>query len=205
MKKLLIAISIVSIFSLSNSAQKAVNTILNGYITDVVIKDSVLMDELNRFVTNDSIEEIIRSHFIKNFSFAPYFDNNSVFVMLGKRHLSNIECNEFVVFDDLLDSTLINVINQDSLIHIVLNLTESQYQSYRTIYKGKKYYFHKFGDNSLNGKNLFAVTKKRHSIQYDTRDVIWNSVMSDLYIPLIYYNNNLYIEPDSLQWFFMRE
>ena len=206
MKKLQIVIFgvLVIVFCSAQNADKDFPRYIDGEIKNVVICDSAFMDEVLKFVSDDSIIESLQSYFLPNLDFNFFFKSpNSIEVLTQNRNISaNKYRGEIPVFKDLIDDSIREILDNDSNVQVILILKRYISCKYKTVYKDKTFYF----DEPMhpNGKRLFKTTGKRVKIKEDIEKII-NGWYQNIYIPLIYHNNHLYIEPDSLQWFIMTE
>lgn len=200
---LLISAGFVSVCSLSQTKERY----MTFTIKEVVVRDSQFVDKLISFMSNDSVIKEIQEHFIPGLDFRSYINNNKIFlrIYVDKRNISlsayKYRDDRIRIFDDLIDDSLRTVIDKDSLTHVIINISEHTGDDYRAKYKGWNLYFAE--RETINNKILFRNTGRKTEMTFSLDCVF--SGWSDPWIPLIYHNNKLYIEPDSLQWFIMRE
>ncbi|MDE6450621.1 MAG: hypothetical protein K2L41_11210 [Muribaculaceae bacterium] len=205
MKKLFFLIILGCIYLFANGIQKTGKRYNTYNVKEVIICDSQFTDTLVSFLSNDSVLETLQKNFIQDLNFRQYFKGpNFLRIYINKRN-NLVENNinlPFRVFTDLIDDSLETAMKQDSLLQVVIHLSPCVMDDYGTTYKGWNLYFEE--RYKMNNQPLFKVTRRRKNFTFSL-DRICSGWISNLWIPLIYYNNKLYIEPDSLQWFILRE
>ncbi len=175
-------------------------------IHNSTVADSSFMDELLSFISNDSILHKLRESYMPDLDFYPYFSGqNSIDISVRNRIIyEDIEgLKQQQISNSLLSPEISNVIDNDSLIQVVICLSDFICSKFETVYKNKRIFFDS-DSISIDGHPIINVTEEKKIIKSNVSDILFG-VLYNRCIPLIYYNNKLFIDPDSIQWLIVRE
>ena len=171
-------------------------------VQTVEIVDSQLMDQILLVTESDSVLHLIQKYFCSWFDFKEFGQNKTkIEIFIHKRHFFKRGSRD-TIFRNLITEELRDIIDTDTLIHVVLSTSEQTLLDYETIYKGRHFYF--FDTFNIDHKPIFRLTNKRRIAIIDSKKLL-KRLNCDMVIPFIYYNNRLYVEPDSLQWLIVSE
>ncbi len=206
MKKIVFILLVMTttLFFLSNSQTNNYSYYKDRSIKTVEVVDSQLMDQILLVTEGDSVVEKMSNVFNYRTDFKKARHKKHKFeIFVSKRHLlpeSYISKNDSI-YEDFLTEELKDVIFTDTLTQVILTVDNQTCCVYETLYKGRQFYFN--ANYSLGDKPVFKIVKRRNRTTDSTK--ILEIKYPDIMIPFIYYNNRLYIEPDSYQWDAMYE
>lgn len=173
-------------------------------VRDVEIVDSQLMDQILLHVTSDSVREIFKRYFSEYIDFSEVNDfseyqnwPNGIIIYTGKRiyHESVVD---LPTIDDIIEDELREVVMNDTLNKVVIRFSTYISPEYKTQYLGKVFYFSE--NCSIDNKPIFNLKPTQKTITIDD-DEYFLHIYEGPWIPLIYHNGRLFIDPAKVQWY----
>ena len=169
MKQIVIALTCLLVMLISKSHEKSV---FDGEdwqfsIRTVEVIDSQLMDQILFVTESDSVLKMLHKHFYKGINFHKLGNlKPKIDIYIDKRHLYSRSSRD-TIFEDLLTKELKDVVDTDTLIQVVLNLSELIIFDYETTYKGKHFFFDDI--YKIDNKPIFKLTKKHRKFTENSK------------------------------------